>query len=73
MGTMFIKSIDTSVHVKYATLFCELMDRFIQGIELQHVVQIITNNATDYVVSYRLLMERHPQCSRFHELHMALI
>jgi hypothetical protein len=28
-GTMFIKSIDASVHVKDATLLCELMDGLI--------------------------------------------
>jgi hypothetical protein len=28
-GTMFIKSIDASTHVKDATLLCELMDAFI--------------------------------------------
>jgi hypothetical protein len=59
-GTMFIKSIDASMHVKDATLLCELMDGFIQEIGLQHVVQIITDNATNYVVVGKLLMERHP-------------
>ena len=29
-GTMFIKSIDASTHVKDATLFCELLDTFIK-------------------------------------------
>jgi hypothetical protein len=58
-GTMFIKSVDASTHVKDATLLCELMDGFIQEIGLHNVVQIITDNATNYVVVGRMLMERH--------------
>jgi hypothetical protein len=58
--TMFIKSIDASTHNKDATLLCELLDGFIQEIGLQQVVQIITNNATNYVVVDKLLMGRHP-------------
>jgi hypothetical protein len=57
--TMFIKSIDASTHLKDATLLCELMDAFIQEIDMHNVEQIITNNATNYVVVGRLLMERH--------------
>jgi hypothetical protein len=58
-GTMFIKSIDASTHVKDATLLCELMDAFIQEIGMHNVVQIITDNATNYVAAGRLLMERN--------------
>jgi hypothetical protein len=58
-GTMFIKSIDASTHVKDATLLCELMDAFIQEIDMHNVVQIITDNAANYVAAGRLLMERH--------------
>jgi len=45
--------------VKDAQLLCELLDNFIQEIGLQHVVQIITDNATNYVVAGRLLMQRY--------------
>jgi hypothetical protein len=58
-GTMFIKSVDASTHVKDATLLCELMDGFIQEISLHNVVQIITDNEANYVVVGRTLMERH--------------
>jgi hypothetical protein len=58
-GTMFIKSIDASAHVKDAKFLCELMDAFIQEISMHNVVQIITDNAANYVVVGRLLMERH--------------
>jgi hypothetical protein len=56
---MFIKSVDASTHVKESTLLCELMDGFIQEINLHNVVQIITNNVGNYVVVGRMLMERH--------------
>ena len=46
-GTMFIKSVDASTHVKDTTLLCELMDGFIQEIGLQHVVQIIIDNVAN--------------------------
>jgi hypothetical protein len=51
-GTMFIKSINALAHVKDATLLCELMDAtlFIQEINMPNVLQIIIDNATNYVV-----------------------
>jgi hypothetical protein len=51
--------VDASSHVKDATLLCELMDAFIQKIDLHNMVQIITNNATNYVIVGRLLMKRY--------------
>jgi hypothetical protein len=59
-GTMFIKSLDASTHVKDATLLCELMDVFIQEIFLHNVVQIIIDNVANYVVTGRFVMERYP-------------
>jgi hypothetical protein len=56
---MFIKSIDASTHVKDAALLCELMDAFIHEIGVHNVVQIITDNAANYVAAGRLLMERN--------------
>lgn len=59
-GTMFMKSVDASAHVKDAALLCELMEGIINEIGVHNVVQIITDNATNYVVASRLVMERHP-------------
>ena len=58
-GTMFIKSIDASTYVKYATFLCDLMEGFIQDIGVQNVVQIIADIATNYVVAGRMLVERN--------------
>ena len=57
---MFIRSVDASAHIKDATLLCELLDGFIQEIGPQNVVQVITDNATNYMATGRLLMIRHP-------------
>ena len=59
-GTMFVKSIDASTHVKDAALLCELMDGFIQDIGAHNVVQVITDNAANYVAAGRMLMDRYP-------------
>ena len=57
-GTMFIKSVDASSYVKDAHLLCDLLDKIIQEIGPQYVVQVITNNATNYVDVVRYFMER---------------
>eukprot|EP00253_Pinus_taeda_P010825 PITA_10825 len=57
---MFMKSIDASAQIKDAHLLCELLDTFIQEVDPQNVVQVITGNAANYVVVGRLLMERYP-------------
>jgi len=56
---MFIKSVDASTHIKDATTICELLDRFIREISVQNVVQVITDNAANYVSTGKMLMERH--------------
>ena len=59
-GIMFIKSVDASAQVKDAALLCQLLDEFIQEIGPQHVVQVVTDNAANYVAAGRMLMDRHP-------------
>ena len=58
-GTVFIKSVDASPYVKDAHLLCDLLDKFTQEIGPQYVVQVITDNAANYVVARRMLMERY--------------
>jgi hypothetical protein len=59
-GTMFVISVDASIHVKDASLLCDLLDEFIREVGPQHVVQVIMDNATNYVVVGRMLMQRYP-------------
>ena len=55
-GTIFIKFVDASPYVKDAHLLCDLLDKFIQEIGPQYVVQVIMNNVANYVVVGRMLM-----------------
>jgi len=55
-GTMFLKFVDASTHVKDVTLLCDLLNGFIQKAGMQHVVQVITNNVANYVVVGRMLV-----------------
>eukprot|EP00253_Pinus_taeda_P019201 PITA_19201 len=59
-GTMFMKFFDAFAYIKDARLLCDLLDVFSQEVRPQHVVQVITDNATNYVVAGKMLMERHP-------------
>eukprot|EP00253_Pinus_taeda_P036730 PITA_36730 len=59
-GTMFMKSVDASAHIKDARTLCELLDIFIQEVGPSNVVQVITDNAANYVATGKMLMERYP-------------
>eukprot|EP00253_Pinus_taeda_P008701 PITA_08701 len=58
-GTMFMKSVDASSHIKDAKLLCDLLDVLILEVGAEHVVQVITDNAANYVIAGKMLMERH--------------
>jgi hypothetical protein len=59
-GEMFIKSVDAFAHVKDAILLSKLLDEFIREVGPQNVVQVITDNAANYVVVGKLHMQRYP-------------
>jgi hypothetical protein len=59
-GTMFIKFVDASAHIKDALLLCELFDKFIQDVGPQNSVQVIADSVANYVAAGRLLMQRCP-------------
>ena len=54
-STMFLKYVDTSSHVKNATYLCEVIEEVIHEVGEENVVQVVTNNATSYVVAGKLL------------------
>lgn len=49
-GTMFMKFIDAFAHNKDVQSLCELLGIFIQGLRPHNVLQVITCNATNYVL-----------------------
>lgn len=59
-GTMFIKSVDASAQIKDARTLCDLLDVFILEVGAENVVQVITDNVTNYVAAGRMLVNRHP-------------
>ena len=59
-GTMFLKSMDASDKVKSAQLICEMMEEVVQEVGEQHIVQIISDNAANYMATSKLFELRHP-------------
>eukprot|EP00253_Pinus_taeda_P010485 PITA_10485 len=57
---MFIKSVDASAQIKDARTLCDLLDVFILEVGAENVVQVIMDNAANYVAAGRMLMDRHP-------------
>ncbi|KAH9297845.1 hypothetical protein KI387_029527, partial [Taxus chinensis] len=60
-GTMFLKSVDASDRVKDANLLFELLDEIVLEVGVENVVQIITDNASNYVLAagYFLNLKYH--------------
>ena len=48
-GTMFLKSVDASSHVKDANLIFILLAEVVEKVGAKHVVQVIKDNAANYV------------------------
>ncbi|XP_073021256.1 uncharacterized protein [Primulina eburnea] len=59
-GTMFLESVDASAHVKTGTLLYELLDRFVECVGEKNVVQVITDNGSNYVLAGKLLQAKRP-------------
>ncbi|XP_057756371.1 uncharacterized protein LOC130975625 [Arachis stenosperma] len=60
VGIMFLKSIDASDYVKIGKKLFELFDDVVEEIGEHNVVQVVTNNGSNYVLAGKLLMEKRP-------------
>eukprot|EP00253_Pinus_taeda_P014300 PITA_14300 len=58
-GTMFLQSVDASDKVKDGQLLFQLLDKVVEEMGVANVVQVITNNASNYVLASKLLEEKH--------------
>ena len=58
-GTIFLRSVDASDKVKDATLLFELLDDIIQIVGEHNVVQVITDNASNYVLAGKMLESKY--------------
>ncbi|XP_015932601.1 uncharacterized protein LOC107458900 [Arachis duranensis] len=59
-GTMFLKSIDASDYVKTGEKLFELLDDVVEEIGEHNVVQVVTDNGSNYVLAGKLLTEKRP-------------
>ncbi|KAK8916853.1 hypothetical protein KSP39_PZI022197 [Platanthera zijinensis] len=59
-GTYFMGSVDASSHIQDATMLSELLDSKIREIGAECVVQVVTDNASNYKAAGKILMERRP-------------
>ena len=59
-STMFLKSVDASDQVKDAQLLFHLFDEVVMEVGVENVVQVITDNASNYVAVRKMLEEKHP-------------
>jgi len=56
---MFVKSIDGSNFVKTREKLFEMLDSFVEEIGEENVVQVITDNRSNYVLADKLLEEKN--------------
>ena len=57
IGTMFMESIDASSFMKTGEKTFELLDKFVECIGEKNVVQVITNNGSNYVLVGKILFD----------------
>ncbi|XP_042497655.1 uncharacterized protein LOC122076424 [Macadamia integrifolia] len=58
LGTYFMGSVDVSSESQYADMLFQLLDSKIEEIGEDNVIQVVTDNATNYVVAGRMLMQK---------------
>ena len=58
-GTMFLKSDDASDKVNVANLLFQNLDEIVVEVGVANVVQIITNNASNYVLASKMLKRKY--------------
>ncbi|KAK9991661.1 hypothetical protein SO802_026646 [Lithocarpus litseifolius] len=59
-GTMFVKSIDASSFMKTGEKTFELLDAFVEQIVEANVVQVVSNDGSNYVLAGKLLEAKSP-------------
>lgn len=55
---MFLRSIDASSCVKNAKFLCETIEEVIREVGEENVVQVVTDNAANYVVVGKILTSK---------------
>ena len=60
-GTFYLYSVDASSHEKTADYLLTLVENAITHVAKEHVVQVCTDNAANYVLAGKKLMEKNNQ------------
>ncbi|GKE28674.1 zinc finger, CCHC-type containing protein, partial [Tanacetum coccineum] len=60
-GTIFLKSIDASEHVKDAQLIVKMINEVIEDVGEENILQFITDNGLNYKAAGAILEEQHPK------------
>ncbi|KAL6519452.1 hypothetical protein OROGR_018772 [Orobanche gracilis] len=60
-GSVFLKSVDASDAVKDAKMLCELLDEVVMEVGEDIVIQVVTDNASNYKAAGDLLMAKRPR------------
>ncbi|KAI3818669.1 hypothetical protein L1987_12484 [Smallanthus sonchifolius] len=61
IGTIFLKSIDASEHVKNAQLIVEMINEVIEDVGEANILQFITDNGSNFKAAGKILEEKHPK------------
>ncbi|WVZ58925.1 hypothetical protein U9M48_009143 [Paspalum notatum var. saurae] len=59
-GTSFLESVDASSEIQDQFMLADLLEKKIEGIAKENVVQVITDNGANYKAVGRILMDRIP-------------
>ncbi|KAG5082577.1 hypothetical protein JHK84_052615 [Glycine max] len=51
LGTQFVRSVDASEYMKTGQKIFELLDSFVEEIEEKNVIQVVTDNGSNYVLA----------------------
>ncbi|RZB86398.1 hypothetical protein D0Y65_026454, partial [Glycine soja] len=61
LGTQFVKSVDASEYMKTSQKIFELLDSFVEEIGEKNVIQVVTDNGSNYVLAGKILQVTRPK------------
>jgi hypothetical protein len=59
-GTYFLESVDASIECQDSRMIADLLEKRIEGVGKENVVQVVTDNGANYKAAGKILMERIP-------------
>ncbi|KAH1242508.1 hypothetical protein GmHk_07G019820 [Glycine max] len=61
LGTQFVRSVDASEYMKTGQKVFELLDSFVEEIGEKNVIQVVTDNGSNYVLAAKILQVTRPK------------